>query len=62
MPEYLINIKNCNDKKTRKEKLFCPDVSCAEKDVTKTLLSGEYIYSIENCQFPMGAIKPLQHK
>ena len=62
MPEYLIYIKNYNDKKTRKEKLFCPDASYAEKDIGKNLLSGEYIYNIENCQFPMGEIKPIRHK
>jgi hypothetical protein len=62
MPEYLIEIKNTNHRRTRKEKIFCEAASVAEAETAKTLDKDEYIHSISNCNFVKSHIKPLDYR
>lgn len=62
MPEYLIEIKSNEHRRTRKEKIFCEAAHLAEKQACKGLEKGEYIYSVSNCQFIKGQIKPVDYR
>jgi|TARA_R110002110_G_scaffold108830_3_gene271611 hypothetical protein len=55
MPEYLIEVKNKNHGRKRKEKVFASCCSEAEKMVK--IARGEILFSVSNCSFTMDSMK-----